>query len=137
MEREQIASWVEPWVATGPQPAFLEKAERLGEKLNQGKDDKKKLSTSQIRQVFTRLKAIEAKGYTQQKTDFMMLKPYLAYAAGRQKSVDGLQLFKETMTIGIEAVFKAGSIEEEQNRFVNFCKLFEAVLAYHRACGGK
>lgn len=136
MEKEQIVSWVVPWVATGPQPAFLEAAERLGEKLNQGKKEKR-LSTSQIRQVFTRLKAIEAKGYVQQKTDFMMLKPYLAYAAGRQRSVDGLQLFKEAITIGIEAVFEAKSIEEEQHRFFNFCKLFEAVLAYHRACGGK
>lgn len=132
MEERQI----EEWVKQGPQPAFLNAAESLGKKLNEGKD-KEKLTTSQIRQVFTRLKSIEAKGYDGQRTDFMMLKPYLAYAAGRQRDVKGLRIFKEKITLGIDAVLSGGSPEEEQKRFANFCKLFEAILAYHRAHGGK
>jgi len=128
MKKEEIVSWVQH----GPQPILLNAAEQLGREIKE-----KKLTTSQIRQVFTRLKSIEAKGYATQRTDFMMLKPYLAYAAGRQDRVEGLQLFKEKITIGIDAVFEGGSPEKESKRFVNFCKLFEAVLAYHRAFGGK
>lgn len=128
MEKEQIVSWVQQ----GPQPALLDAAQELGKEIKN-----KGLTTSQIRQVFTRLKSIEAKGYVKQKTDFLMLKPYLAYAAGRQDRVIGLKIFKEKITMGIDAVFESGSSEEEPTRFVNFCKLFEAVLAYHRAFGGK
>jgi CRISPR-associated protein Csm2 len=128
MKKEEIVSWVQ----LGPQPVLLNAAEQLGREIKE-----KKLTTSQIRQVFTRLKSIEAKGYATQRTDFMMLKPYLAYAAGRQDRVEGLRLFKEKITIGIDAVFEGGSPEKEPTRFVNFCKLFEAVLAYHRAFGGK
>ena len=128
MQEQQITSWVE----NGPQPDFLQAAEELGRDLK-----KNKLSTSQIRQVFTRLKSIEAKGYTGRRTDFMMLKPYLAYAAGRQQKIRGLQTFKDKITCGIDAVLAGGSEAEEQQRFNNFCKLFEAVLAYHRASGGK
>jgi CRISPR-associated protein Csm2 len=128
MEREQIVSWVQQ----GPQPVLLDAAQQLGKDIQA-----KGLTTSQIRQVFTRLKSIEAKGYATQRTDFMMLKPYLAYAAGRQARVNGLRLFKDKISIGIDAVFEGGSPENEPNRFANFCKLFEAVLAYHRAFGGK
>ncbi len=127
MQEQEITSWGK----NGPQPDFLLAAEKLGKDLQ-----KNKLTTSQIRQVFTRLKSIEAKGYQGRRTDFMMLKPYLAYAAGRQK-VSGLQTFKDKITCGIDAVLAGGSPEEEQKRFNNFCKLFEAILAYHRASGGK
>ena len=122
---------VKSWVTSGPQPVLLNKAEELGKRLCD-----EKLTTSQIRQVFTKLKAIEAKGYVEQKTEFMMLRPYIAYAAGRQIKVKGLQTFKEKITWGIDAVL-AGDKETEQSRFHNFCKFFEAVLAYHRASGGK
>jgi CRISPR-associated protein Csm2 len=121
---------VKKWVQSGPTPALLTEAENFG-KILAGQ----KLSTSQIRQVFTKLKAIEAKGYMNQKIDFMMLKPFLAYAAGRDKKNAGLHEFKKTMTYGIEAVIKENQPQEEK-RFNHFCKLFEAVLAYHRAHGG-
>ena len=128
MNEQQIKSWVKD----GPQPEFLQATEALGKELNRNR-----LTTSQIRQVFTRLKSIEAKGYAGQRTDFMMLKPYLAYAAGRQNKVAGLQTFKEKITCGIDAVLEGSDPREEQKRFGNFCKLFEAILAYHRASGGK
>lgn len=123
---------VETWVANGPQPELLQETENLGKQLCN-----EKLTTSQIRQVFTKLKTIEAKGYSGQRTEFMMLKPYIAYAAGRQAKVDGLQTFKEKITYGIDAVLAGDGQDEQQKRFYNFCKFFEAVLAYHRASGGK
>lgn len=120
---------VQQWVQSGPTPALLNEVEIFGRDLAQ-----KKLSTSQIRQVFTKLKAIEAKGYMNQRIDFMMLKPFLAYAAGRQNN-QGLREFKNKITWGIEAVI-TGSESQEAQRFIHFCKLFEAVLAYHKAHGG-
>jgi len=129
---------VEKWIAQGPNPDLLKMTEQLGKDLGAGKEDKKKLSTSQIRQVFTKLKAIEAKGYSQpnQRLEFMMLKPFLAYAQGRDKGNSALELFKKTITWGIDAVLE-GKGEFEEQRFYHFCKLFEAVLAYHKAFGGK
>lgn len=121
---------VKAWVENGPSPKLLESTRVFGELLAD-----KKLTISQIRQVFTKLKAIEAKGYKEgQRVDFMMLKPFLAYAAGRQNN-DGLKEFKTKMTCGIEAVINGDAATEGQ-RFKNFCKLFEAVLAYHKAHGG-
>lgn len=122
---------VEQWVKNGPTPELLEKTETFGNTLQQ-----QGLTTSQIRQVFSKLKNIEAKGFHQQRTEFMMLKPYIAYAAGRQQKVVGLQSFKDRISKAIDAVF-AGDKETESVRFNNFCKLFEAILAYHRAHGGK
>jgi CRISPR-associated protein Csm2 len=122
---------VEQWVKNGPSPDLLKSTETLGNELQ-----KDGLTTSQIRQVFSKLKNIEAKGFAQQRTEFMMLKPYIAYAAGRQQKVKGLQVFKNKISKAIDAVFD-GDKEAESVRFNNFCKLFEAILAYHRAHGGK
>ena len=124
-------SSVESWVKTGPKPELLNEAQVFGEQIK-----KSGLTTSQIRQVFSKLKSIEAKKYETQKTEFMMLKPFLAYAAGRQSRVNGLQEFKEKITWGIDAVIAVDG-EEGKKRFKNFCTFFEAILAYHRACGGK
>lgn len=128
---------VNKWVNQGPDSELLNMAEQLGRTLVSGVD-KESLSTSQIRQVFTKLKVIEAKGYSQQsqRIEFMMLKPFLAYAQGRDKKNPALKLFKETMTWGIDAVLE-GNVELQGQRFNHFCKLFEAVLAYHKAFGGK
>lgn len=127
---------VKKWVATGPDSGLIVKAQVFGEQVKRDG-----LTTSQIRQVFTKLKSIEAKQYCQQRTDFVMLKPFLAYAAGRQSKVKGLQEFKEKITWGIDAVlsFHRGDNHntDEGKRFKNFCTFFEAVLAYHRASGGK
>ncbi|HDH97692.1 MAG TPA: type III-A CRISPR-associated protein Csm2 [Deltaproteobacteria bacterium] len=43
---------------------------------------------------------------------------------------------KDRVNWGIDAVLN-GPVEEETKRFKNFCKLFEAILAYHKAHGGK
>jgi len=128
MQEQQIKDWV----SHGPELNLLQAAENLGKTLC-----REKLTTSQIRQVFTRLKSIEAKGFTGQRTEFMMLKPYIAYAAGRQDKVRGLHTFKKKITCGIDFVLQADDEQEQQKRFYNFCKFFEAVLAYHRASGGK
>ena len=129
---------VRRWVTNGPAPEIINAAKKFGEQIK-----KKGLTTSQIRQVFSKLKSIEAKGYMHQRSEFMMLKPFIAYAAGRQSKVQGLQDLKDRVTWGIDAVLDVKEtndkkhLEEEQKRFQNFCKFFEAILAYHRASGGR
>ncbi len=134
MRQEEVRSWVND----GPAPEAINSARKFGEQIKE-----KGLTTSQIRQVFSKLKSIEAKGYSQQRAEFMMLKPFIAYAAGRQIRVQGLQDLKDRVTWGIDAVLEVKEADEkkqlaeEQKRFRNFCKFFEAILAYHRAVGGK
>ena len=122
---------VKDWIKNGPDPRLLVQAESLGKMLNE-----KKLSTSQIRQIFTKLKAIEAKGYISQRSEFMMLKPYIAYAAKRHDK-DGLYEFKKRVSWAIDVVLEAKDEKSQKECFRNFCKFFEAILAYHRASGGK
>ncbi len=122
---------VQGWIKQGITPDTVSSAERFGRDIQANG-----LSTSQIRQVFTKLKSIEAKGYEHNKVGFLMLKPMLAYAAGRDRNKKGLQEFQEKITWAIDAVVE-GNDGEQSMRFNNFCKFFESVLAYHRAAGGK
>ncbi len=122
---------VRAWIRHGPDKTLIEKAEKFGKALKDGK-----LSTSQIRQVFTKLKGIEAKGYLEKKVDFLMLKPFIAYAASRQ-DVNGLKLLRDRISVAIDEVVSAKNDEDAGLRFKNFVKFFEAVLAYHKAAGGK
>ena len=96
-------------------------AKNLGTKLKgQG------LKTNQIRKVYTAVKKIEWSGFDQ--NQLIMLKPKLAYAAARHKPVEHL---KDTLTEAID------NIGDSEKKFQNFVDFFEAILAYHKAAGGK
>jgi CRISPR-associated protein Csm2 len=62
--------------------------------------------------------------------EFMLLKPKLAYAAARADE-DGAHQLSAVLTWAIDEV---GSDKAKFARFVDF---FEAVLAYHKAAGGR
>lgn len=86
------------------------------------------LTTSQIRNVFGLVKRMEINGFDAQ--EFILLKPKLAYAAARANT-DGTHAFAEVLTRAIEAV------DEDEKKFARFVDFFEAILAYHKAAGGK
>jgi CRISPR-associated protein Csm2 len=68
-----------------------------------------------------------------------LLKPKLAYARARatgNESKEALASFEKVLGAGIDAIFR-GTKESEFKRFKNFASFFEAILAYHRAEGGK
>lgn len=121
---------IQNWIQKGPDLAAVKEVEDFGRSLSH-----RKLTTSQIRQVFTRFKTIEAKGIENNATEFLMLKPYLAYAASRSNA-QGLQDLKDAMSKAIDMVMNS-TPELLEKHFKNFCSLFEAILAYHRAEGGK
>lgn len=119
---------IRSWINDGPNLDTLNAVETFGRNL-----ERQGLTTSQIRQVFTRCKSIEARGIEKYKREFLMLKPYLAYAAKRHGT--GVNALRGVLDIAINQVLQGP--DDVEARFKNFCSLFEAILAYHRAAGGK
>ena len=107
----------------------VEYAEQFGRVLKNNK-----LSTSQIRNVYATVKKIEMKGYKGNESEFLLLKPKLAYEAKRWRK--GAEDFAGVFIEGINTIVSLSTEEKKEMAFKNFCKFFEAVLAYHRAAGG-
>ncbi|HOK08479.1 MAG TPA: type III-A CRISPR-associated protein Csm2 [Candidatus Hydrogenedens sp.] len=121
-------------VRDGITPEFIKDAENCGDYLA----NKVHLTTTQIRRIFGHIKKIEnfedPKRFIPQ---LLMLKPMLAYTAKRNKEVDKL---KEITDKAIDVVTDKeiqNDKEKQLVRFRLFCKGFEAILAYHKAKGGK
>ncbi len=154
ISKEEVKKWVE----NGPESNLIEKTEGTGKYLSSIKQyeterngtiktDKngrqktkdQELTTSQIRAIFTKLKEIDAKPGNfedTKKAELLMMKPLVAYAAGRHNK-KGIEVFKDyIINPGIDKIFEATQPDEMNKRFKNFVKLLEAVLAYHKAHGG-
>lgn len=102
-----------------------------------GKELAKKLTTSQIRKFFGEVKRIENKSKDADKeisTDIAMLKPLLFYTLGRaldnNASKEGVQLFATSISNIVEAVLENKNFVVQ--RFRNFVKIFESIVAYHK-----
>jgi len=81
------------------------------------------LSTSQIRNILDEIQRIpKREGFEKIKNRLHLLRPKLAYAAGRHKG--RVKEFSEV-------------VEEETNHFTNFRNFIEAIVAYHRYHGGE
>ncbi|MGQ4808491.1 hypothetical protein NKDENANG_01874 [Candidatus Entotheonellaceae bacterium PAL068K] len=102
---------------------LVQTAETLGPQLKDGR-----LTTSQIRNVFGMVKQMEMCGFNP--NEFVLLKPKLAYAAARADT-GGARRLKEVLSWAIDEV---GS---DDTKFVRFVDFFEAILAYHKAAGGR
>lgn len=95
------------------------------------------LTRSQIRGIFTEVRKIEAVWGVRPEEAMRrlnMLKPKLDYQAARTPAV---QRLKDVLTLAIDEVNKNIDKKERDRRFGVFVDLFEAILAYHRAKGGK
>lgn len=103
-------------------PAY---AEKLGKKLVENG-----LTNSKIRSIYGEIKRIQVGGYKNCESSFFLLRPKMAYAAGRERMNLGVQLFKAFFDDAYRYV-------NDEKTFNNFCNLIEAVLAYHKAYGGK
>lgn len=105
-------------------------AEKFGSYLGKDEVDRRitKLTTNQLRKFFGEVKRQQMKGYD--KTDFVLLKPKLAYAVGRTKGESKIKDFYEVMSIAIDEV-------KSEKDFKNFIKIFEAIVAYHKAAEEK
>lgn len=130
---EQVAEWIRHGLT---REAILY-AEKFGKCLagkQEGKQRYSALSTSQIRNVYGEVERMRMKGYDQ--ATFLLLKPRLVYATERNHT-NGSRDFKKVFVRAIDAVLEAKDTNEQAKRFERFADFFEAVLAYHRAYGGK
>lgn len=82
-----------------------------------------KLTTSQLRKFFGEVKRQQMVGYD--KSDFILLKPKLAYAVGRADKNSKIRDFYEVLAPAIDMV-------SNEKEFRNFIKIFEAIVAYHK-----
>lgn len=84
-----------------------------------------KLTTNQLRKFFGEVKRQQMSGYDE--TDFVLLKPKLAYAVGRAKDENAkINDFYHVIAKAIDEV-------KNEQHFKNFIKIFEAIVAYHKA----
>lgn len=121
------------WITEGINNDTILYAEELGRMLAEGPF---KMTTSQIRNFFGEVKRIQMSRIENNKPAFLLLKPKLAYAATRADKRQGITLFKNVMESAIDAV-QIDQLQNASARFQNFCDFLEAVLAYHKAAGGK
>jgi CRISPR-associated protein Csm2 len=113
------------WITEGADEALVSYAEWAGKFMA-----KNNLTNSKIRNIYGEIKRIQMGEFDREKSAFFLLKPKVAYALGRDKDNEGLKLFK--------LIFDRCSQDvSNQKSYQNFCGFIEAILAYHRANGGK
>lgn len=105
---------------------LVEDAEELGKKLADVK-------TTQIRKFLDAVNRLKAqpervKNFNETiKPELQLLRPKIAYAVARQKSIEGLKLVMEA---AIKKIIEADD-------FTRFVQLIESIIAYHKAAGGR
>lgn len=134
MPRYGDVTFSDAWIKESITDECITFAEKFGEHLkNNG------FTTSQIRNVFGEIKRIQMAGFADNKTDFLLLKPKMAYAARRAQDKDrnatGAADFERAMKLAHTAV--GARMDGDSHRFENFCDFIEAILAYHKAAGGR
>ena len=120
-------------IVSGDAEKLVRVAETVGTRLAE-----EKLSTSQIRAIFGEVRQIEAEwpiDCEKAERSLILLKPKMAYRARKE----GGQAVKNLVSVLDPAVdlVTESKKEEKDRRFKWFVEFFEAILAYHRAHGGK
>jgi CRISPR-associated protein Csm2 len=113
------------WITKEADRTLVEYAESSGKFMARNK-----LTNSKIRSIYGEIKRIQMGEFDKEKAAFILLKPKVAYALGRDDKNEGLKLFK--------LIFDRSSQDvNDRKSFINFCNFMEAILAYHKANGGK
>ena len=108
---------------------FITEKEVIEERGQQRRTKKEKqLSTSQIRNILDEIQRISTKDFQEVKNKLHLLRPKLAYAAGRHKG--RVKDFRDVVEEAIKLI-------TEPEHFKNFRNFVEAIVAYHRYYGGK
>jgi CRISPR-associated protein Csm2 len=107
---------------------MIDAAEKFGRHLAR----ENRITTSQVRHAYGTMKKLEMIGWhentaSQVQRQLWLLKPRLAYAAGRHGQ--GVVDLEKVISTAINHVSDAKSFE-------HFCQFFEAIIAYHKASGG-
>ena len=119
---------------------LVKHAEDLGRRLKNAN-----LTTSQIRAIFGEVRQIDAQLSTidlpevdQQRAlrRLILLKPKMAYRAKRERG-RGVEELTEVLDPAIDLVVGGADLKCQKENFQRFVDFFEAILAYHRAAGGR
>lgn len=113
------------WIIIEASPETVKYAEEMGKFMAQNQ-----LTNSKIRSIYGEIKRIQMGEFEKEKSSFYLLKPKVAYALGRDEKNEGLKLFKKIFD-------KASEEVTDHKSYLNFCNMIEAILAYHKAYGGK
>lgn len=120
-------------IVDGNAATLVHQAEELGDALQQTG-----LTKSQIRSLYGTVRQIQANWQQDlpavRLRKVLLLKPRLAYQGARELKVKPLA---ETLSSAIDLVASAKDTETQELRFGHFVDLFEAILAYHTAAGGR
>ena len=119
------ANFDESWITEGANERLPDFAEVLGKYMARNG-----LTNSKIRSIYGEIKRIQMGKFEIEKASFFLLRPKVAYAFGRDEKNKGLKLIK----LIFERVYL---LVKDQKTYNNFCNLIEAILAYHKAYGGK
>lgn len=92
------------------------------------------LTTNQIRNIFGEIKNLQMKiknseDFKKEESNFILAKAKLAYADGRNRNA-GLSEFRKFFDLAHKEV-------KDEKTFERFVSFITAILAYHRAAGGK
>lgn len=122
-------SFKKEWIKNGFDREADKYAQQIGKELIN-----KKLSSSQLRNIFGEIKNIQMRisnndDFEKEKSRFILTKAKMAYAVGRQNS-EALKDFREIFD-------KAHAEVTDKDTFDRFVAFITAILAYHRAEGGK
>lgn len=117
-------------------------AKDFGDYLAAREENAEPLTTSQLRKFFGEVKrqqmSLQTAGYNE--TEFVMLKPKLAYAVGRVKQ-NGRKgktyKIEDFYLVLADAIDKVQSSTDKPKAFKNFITAFEAIVAYHKAAEKK
>jgi CRISPR-associated protein Csm2 len=131
-KREQIDS-----ILAGDVKRLVTWASKVGGGLAQNE----RLTTAQVRTFFGEVRQIEADSGPDPQTlsdkafrRLVLLKPKLAYQAQREREArkgEGVARLAEVLSEAID------SVQNDAVRFKHFVEFFEAILAYHKAAGGR
>ena len=117
-----------------------EKLVECAENIGRGLARNEGLATSQIRSLFSEVKQIEGsiqgsdKLSPQNRRRLVLLKPKLVYQARRQvesRKGNGVTKLEQVLRPAID------SVGDNVDYFRHFVDFFEAILAYHKAAGGR
>lgn len=115
-------------------------AEEFGDYLAEKNESAKEepLTTTQLRRFFGEVKRQQMTDFNE--TEFVMLKPKLAYAVGRAKQSGRKgthQKIEDFYNVLADAIDKVISSPNKPLARKNFITVFEAIVAYHKAAEKK
>lgn len=130
MRSDQVKKQFKPsWITNGVDEDCMNLCEELAKDMV-----KVKISSSFLRNVFGELRRIEAGGFEKHRSDFVLLRPKLAYSCGRDSErnkghKDELDSLQELYKLSARQV-------KSESEYKNLVSIMEAIIAFHKANGG-